>query len=123
MKIRMIETTVRRSPARPKNGTPGTDPPPAPRSSLALVQRFGPRWASIAVVLLIAVLFLEAWFAPDSPDNSSYRPGNGFSGWGCPPGRTYHWYVSHGQWKADARTAVAILHYVLSPLAQAARKQ
>ena len=73
-------------------------------------------------LLLIAVLFLQAWFTPAPPDNSSHRPRNGFNGWGCPPGRTYHWYVSNGQWKADARTAVAILQYVLSPLVQGALK-
>jgi hypothetical protein len=122
MKTRTSETAVRGSSARPRNGPLGADRPPAPRSSVALVEKIGPHWAGVAVALLIAVLFLQAWFTPAPPDNSSHRPRNGFNGWGCPPGRTYHWYVSNGQWKADARTAVAILQYVLSPLVQGALK-
>ena len=66
-------------------------------------------------MLLIAVLFLAALFAPDSPGNSSPHAGHWFSGWGCPPGKTFHWYVSDGQLKADARTALAIVQYVVSP--------
>ena len=65
--------------------------------------------------MLIAVVFLEVWWAPNPPRNSSPGPGNGFTGWGSPPGRNFQWYVSHGQLKADARTALAMLEYVLSP--------
>jgi hypothetical protein len=115
MKIRMIETTVRGSPASSYNGLSGPNHSSAPRTSLALVEKFGPCCAGVAAVLLIAVLFLGALFSPDSRGSSSPDPGNGFSGWGCPPGKTFHWYVSDGQLMADVRTALAIVRYVLSP--------
>ena len=65
--------------------------------------------------MLIVALFLAVWIAPASPRHPSPRPGKIYSGWGCPPGKSLRWYVRDGQWKADARTAVAILEYVLSP--------
>jgi hypothetical protein len=115
MKIRTIETTVRGFPLPTKYIPLSAVHSPAPRSWLALVERFGPSLSGVAVVLLIAVLFLAAWTAPDSPGTSSPGTANGFSGWGCPPGKTLYWYVNEGQFKADARTALAIAQYVLSP--------
>jgi len=115
MKIRMIETTVSPSWAPPKSGQPGVNRSPALRPSLALVKRFGPPFSGVAVLTLITVLFLAAWTAPHSPRKPSPGRANGFSGWGCPPGKTLYWYVNDGQLKADARTALAIARYVLSP--------
>ena len=74
-------------------------------------------------MLLITVLFLQAMFTPDPPGYSAHRPATHFCGWGCPPSRNYHWYVRNGQWLADARTAVAIVQYVLSPVVQGALKR
>jgi hypothetical protein len=67
------------------------------------------------MVIVLAVLFLAACWTPDSQETSAPGPGNGFSGWGCPRGKTLHWYVSDGRWKADARTALAMMQYLLAP--------
>jgi len=115
MKIRMIETMLSSTPAHPNSGPQAPICSPAPRSSLALLEILGPRCAAIAVVMMTVVLFLTAWFAPDSPGTSSSSAWNRYSGWGCPPGKTLCWYVRDGQWKADARTAAAMLRYVLTP--------
>lgn len=115
MKTRLIETAVGGSPARPKNDPPGANRSSIPRTIADLIERFGSRLAGSAILTLITVVFLAAWFAPEPPVNLSPRPENRFVGWLCPPGRTFHWYVSGGQWKADARTALAMLQYYLSP--------
>ncbi len=115
MKTRMNETQVKSISVRPQNGLRGVSRLRARRTILSPVERFGPHLAGLGVVMLIAVVFLEVWWAPNPPRNSSPGPGNGFTGWGSPPGRNFQWYVSHGQLKADARTALAMLEDVLSP--------
>ena len=89
-------------------------PPPRRRRTLALAERFGARCAGVAIVALIAVLFLAVWRAPDTAANSSPATGSGYSGWGWPRGKSFHWYISDGQWKADVRTAVAVVQFVLA---------
>lgn len=74
-----------------------------------------PRCAGLAIVTLIVVLFVAAWWGPNSPGISLARAGGGLIGWGCLPGITRDWYVSHQQWRADARTILSALQFVLSP--------
>jgi len=114
MKTRIFETPDGGSFVRPKKDPPCVNRS-TPQTIPALIERFAPRLAAIAVLTLIAVVCLAGWRAPSTPVHSLPRPGNRFAGWLCPPGRTFRWYVSDGQWKADARTALAILQYYLSP--------
>ena len=116
MKIRVIETTVKGSPVRPQSTGPGANRSPAPRTIIALVGQLGPRSAGFVLAILVALLVLTTCWAPGSPEIATPgTAGNTYSGWGCPPGKTFRWYLSQGQWKADALTAVAVLRYVLSP--------
>jgi len=114
MKIRVMRTAFRGSPVRYRNNPWGANLPPVPRTIPALVERFGPRCAGTAIVTLIALLFLAVWWAPGTPETSLAAAGKVYSGWGWPPGKTFQWYLSEGQWKADARTALAVVQFVLS---------
>jgi hypothetical protein len=60
------------------------------------------------------VFFVTTSCAPGLSPIASASPGSGLIGWGCLPGITQDWYVTHGQWRADVRTALAAFLFVLS---------
>ena len=114
MKNPKIETPAKDLAVRPSHSPPGANDSCRPRTIQALVNP-ATYWAGLAMLTLVAVLFVATWCVPDLSRIASASPGSGLIGWGCLPGITRDWYVSHGQWRADARTVLATLRFVLSP--------
>ena len=114
MKNPKVETPARDLAVRPNHSPPGANGSRRARIIQSLVSP-ATCWAGLAILTLAAVLFVATCCAPDLSRIASASPGSGLVGWGCLPGITRDWYVSHGQWRADARTVLAALRFVLSP--------
>lgn len=114
MSIRKIETPARGC-SVPSNYGPVAANGSRPARRILDFANLATHWARLATLTLVAALFVATWWAPDPPRIASAGPGSGLIGWGYPPGMSRDWYISHHQWRADTRTALAALRFILSP--------
>jgi len=71
-------------------------------------------WVGLAILTLITGLLVETRWAPRSAGVTSAGSASGLLAQG-PPRMTWGRYLREGQWKADVRTALEELQYILSP--------
>jgi hypothetical protein len=110
----MKATATESAPVRSESGRSDPRCPVWPRVVRALTSPAA-WWTCLGMLMLNAVIYVTSCVLPSAPLGASAPQAGWLVGWGYAPGMTCNWYLNHGQWRADLRTAVEVARYIFSP--------